>query len=145
MTLYFTKDHEWLRVEGDTATVGISNHAQEALGDIVFAFVPTAAMLSTGTINTGCGGGETGVGACFVGRDGTFAHEIGHIYGREHVAVMDDPDTDTNYPRYGGDARSIGPTARIGAKPRNPAKSRRTGSRNVPRDVSTRAAIDRRT
>ena len=28
MTLYFTKDHEWLRVEGDTATVGISNHAQ---------------------------------------------------------------------------------------------------------------------
>jgi hypothetical protein len=78
------------------------------LGDIVFAFVPTAAMLSTGTINSGCGGGETGVGACFVGRDGTFAHEIGHIYGREHVAVMDDPDTDTNYPRYGGDARSIG-------------------------------------
>ena len=40
MTLYFTKDHEWLRVEGDTATVGISSHAQEALGDIVFAEVP---------------------------------------------------------------------------------------------------------
>ena len=40
MTLYYTKDHEWLRVEGDTATVGISNHAQEALGDIVFAEVP---------------------------------------------------------------------------------------------------------
>jgi glycine cleavage system H protein len=40
MTLYYTKDHEWLRVEGDTATVGISSHAQEALGDIVFAEVP---------------------------------------------------------------------------------------------------------
>ena len=40
MSLYFTKDHEWVRVEGDTATVGISNHAQEALGDIVFAEVP---------------------------------------------------------------------------------------------------------
>jgi glycine cleavage system H protein len=40
MTLYYTKDHEWLRVEGDIATVGISNHAQEALGDIVFAEVP---------------------------------------------------------------------------------------------------------
>ena len=40
MSLYFTKEHEWVRVEGDTATVGISNHAQEALGDIVFAEVP---------------------------------------------------------------------------------------------------------
>ena len=42
MTLYFTGEHEWVRVEGDTATVGISNHAQEALGDIVFAEVPEA-------------------------------------------------------------------------------------------------------
>ena len=42
MSLYFTKDHEWVRVEGDTATVGISDHAQEALGDIVFAEVPEA-------------------------------------------------------------------------------------------------------
>ena len=42
MTMYFTKDHEWIRVEGDQATVGISNHAQEALGDIVFAEVPEA-------------------------------------------------------------------------------------------------------
>ena len=42
MSLYFTKDHEWIRVDGDTATVGISDHAQEALGDIVFAEVPEA-------------------------------------------------------------------------------------------------------
>ena len=42
MSLYFTQEHEWIRVEGDTATVGISNHAQEALGDIVFAEVPEA-------------------------------------------------------------------------------------------------------
>jgi glycine cleavage system H protein len=42
MSVYFTKEHEWVRVEGDTATVGISNHAQEALGDIVFAEVPEA-------------------------------------------------------------------------------------------------------
>ncbi|HXG81164.1 MAG TPA: glycine cleavage system protein GcvH [Sphingomicrobium sp.] len=40
MSLYFTKDHEWIRVDGDVATVGISDHAQEALGDIVFAEVP---------------------------------------------------------------------------------------------------------
>jgi glycine cleavage system H protein len=42
MTLYFTREHEWIRVEGDTATIGISNHAQEQLGDIVFAEVPEA-------------------------------------------------------------------------------------------------------
>ena len=40
MSLYFTQDHEWIRVDGDTATVGVTNHAQEALGDIVFAEVP---------------------------------------------------------------------------------------------------------
>lgn len=42
MSLYFTREHEWIRVEGDTATVGISDHAQQALGDIVFAEVPEA-------------------------------------------------------------------------------------------------------
>ena len=42
MTTYYTKDHEWVRVEGNTATVGISGHAQEALGDIVFAEAPEA-------------------------------------------------------------------------------------------------------
>ena len=42
MTLYFTREHEWVRVEGNTATVGISDHAQQALGDIVFAEVPEA-------------------------------------------------------------------------------------------------------
>jgi glycine cleavage system H protein len=42
MSLYFTREHEWIRVEGDTATVGITNHAQEQLGDIVFAEVPEA-------------------------------------------------------------------------------------------------------
>ena len=42
MSLYFTREHEWIRVEGDVATVGISDHAQGALGDIVFAEVPEA-------------------------------------------------------------------------------------------------------
>ena len=42
MSLYFTRDHEWIRVDGDVATVGISDHAQHALGDIVFAEVPEA-------------------------------------------------------------------------------------------------------
>jgi glycine cleavage system H protein len=42
MSLFFTREHEWIRVEGDVATVGISDHAQQALGDIVFAEVPDA-------------------------------------------------------------------------------------------------------
>jgi len=42
MSLYFTKEHEWIRGEGNSATVGISSHAQEALGDIVFVEVPAA-------------------------------------------------------------------------------------------------------
>ena len=42
MTTYFTREHEWIEVDGDTATVGITDHAQEALGDIVFTEVPEA-------------------------------------------------------------------------------------------------------
>ena len=47
MSLYFTKEHEWIRVEGDTATVGISTHAQHQLGDIVFAEAPEAGRAVT--------------------------------------------------------------------------------------------------
>ena len=40
MTRYFTQDHEWIEVDGDTATVGITDYAQGQLGDIVFVEVP---------------------------------------------------------------------------------------------------------
>lgn len=40
MTRYFTEEHEWIDVDGDTATVGITDHAQSQLGDIVFVEVP---------------------------------------------------------------------------------------------------------
>lgn len=36
----FTKDHEWVRLDGDVATVGITDHAQTALGDVVFVELP---------------------------------------------------------------------------------------------------------
>lgn len=42
MSRYFTKDHEWIDVEGDVATVGITDFAQGQLGDIVFVEVPQA-------------------------------------------------------------------------------------------------------
>ena len=38
--LQYTKTHEWLRREGDTATVGITDHAQDELGDVVFIELP---------------------------------------------------------------------------------------------------------
>lgn len=40
MDVYYTKDHEWVRVEGDIGTVGISDHAQSQLGDVVFVELP---------------------------------------------------------------------------------------------------------
>ena len=38
--LHYSKDHEWIRVEGDVGTVGITDHAQNALGDVVFVELP---------------------------------------------------------------------------------------------------------
>jgi glycine cleavage system H protein len=40
MTTRYTKDHEWIRLDGEVATVGISEHAQSALGDIVYVELP---------------------------------------------------------------------------------------------------------
>lgn len=40
MARYFTEDHEWIDIEGDHATIGITDYAQEQLGDIVFVEVP---------------------------------------------------------------------------------------------------------
>jgi glycine cleavage system H protein len=40
MTTRYTKDHEYIRVEGDTAVVGITDYAQEQLGDVVFVELP---------------------------------------------------------------------------------------------------------
>jgi glycine cleavage system H protein len=42
MTTYFTREHEWIAVEGDVAKVGITDYAQAQLGDIVFVEVPAA-------------------------------------------------------------------------------------------------------
>ncbi|MBK6568290.1 glycine cleavage system protein GcvH [Candidatus Aalborgicola defluviihabitans] len=40
MSIKYTPDHEWLKVEGAIATVGITHHAQDALGDVVFVDLP---------------------------------------------------------------------------------------------------------
>ena len=40
MSIHYTEDHEWISVDGDIATVGITHHAQDALGDVVFVDLP---------------------------------------------------------------------------------------------------------
>lgn len=47
MSVYYSKEHEWVRVEGDTGTVGITDFAQGQLGDIVFVEVPEAGRTVT--------------------------------------------------------------------------------------------------
>lgn len=42
MTVKYTKEHEWIRIDGDIATIGISEYAQEQLGEIVFVEFPEA-------------------------------------------------------------------------------------------------------
>jgi len=53
----YTKEHEWVKIDGDSATVGITDHAQESLGDIVFVELPkvgaeVAAHKSFGTVES---------------------------------------------------------------------------------------------
>ncbi len=45
--LRYTREHEWARVEGDRATIGITDYAQEALGDIVYVDIPPAGTAVT--------------------------------------------------------------------------------------------------
>ena len=47
MTIKYTEDHEWLKIDGDTATVGITVHAQDALGDVVFVELPAVGTTFT--------------------------------------------------------------------------------------------------
>lgn len=44
---YFTSEHEWIKVEGDVGTVGITDHAQSALGDVVFVELPSVGKAVT--------------------------------------------------------------------------------------------------
>jgi glycine cleavage system H protein len=48
--LYYTKDHEWLRLEGDDAYIGITEFAADQLGDIVFLDIPQTPLLEAGTV-----------------------------------------------------------------------------------------------
>ena len=83
MSAYFTKEHEWIRVEGDTATVGITDFAQAQLGDIVFVEVPEAGRQVTQ-------GGDAAVVESVKAASDVYAPVSGEVV-EGNQALADDP------------------------------------------------------
>lgn len=83
MTVYFTEEHEWIRVEGDEATVGITDFAQGQLGDIVFVELPDAGRQVTK-------GGEAAVVESVKAASDVYAPVDGEIV-EPNAALADDP------------------------------------------------------
>lgn len=83
MSLYYTEEHEWVRVEGDTATVGITDFAQAQLGDVVFVEVPEAGRQVTK-------GGEAAVVESVKAASDVYAPVSGEVV-EGNQALVDDP------------------------------------------------------
>ena len=94
MSLYFTKEHEWLRVEGDTATVGITDHAQGQLGDIVFAEAPEPGKQLTK-------GGDAAVVESVKAASDVYAPASGEVT-EANPAIADDPSVINSDPEGAG-------------------------------------------
>ncbi len=83
MSVYYTEEHEWIRVEGDQATVGITDFAQGQLGDIVFVELPEAGRRVTK-------GGEAAVVESVKAASDVYAPVDGEVT-EPNAAVSDDP------------------------------------------------------
>ena len=83
MTVHYTKEHEWIRLEGDTATVGITDFAQGQLGDIVFVELP-------GTGQQVTKGGEAAVVESVKAASDVYAPVTGEVT-EANGALTDDP------------------------------------------------------
>jgi len=83
MSVYYTKEHEWIRVEGDTATVGITDFAQGQLGDVVFVEVPDAGRQVSK-------GGEAAVVESVKAASDVYAPVSGEVI-EGNQALVDDP------------------------------------------------------
>ena len=83
MSVYFTPEHEWIRVDGDTATVGITHHAQGQLGDIVFVDVPEAGKVMSK-------GAEAAVVESVKAASDVYAPASGEVV-EGNQALVDDP------------------------------------------------------
>lgn len=83
MPRYFTDEHEWIDVEGESATVGITDYAQEQLGDIVFVELP-----SVGTVLDK--GGDAAVVESVKAASDVYAPISGEVT-ENNAALEDDP------------------------------------------------------
>jgi len=83
MSVYYTKEHEWVRVEGDQATVGVTDFAQGQLGDIVFVEVPEAGRAVSQ-------GGEAAVVESVKAASDVYS-PVGGTVTEGNQAVVDDP------------------------------------------------------
>ncbi|MEA3010919.1 MAG: glycine cleavage system protein [Sphingomonadales bacterium] len=83
MSVYYTEEHEWIRAEGDEATVGITDFAQGQLGDIVFVDLPEAGRQVTK-------GGEAAVVESVKAASDVFAPVDGEVI-EPNPALADDP------------------------------------------------------
>jgi glycine cleavage system H protein len=83
MAVYYTEEHEWISVEGDVATVGITDFAQGQLGDIVFVELPEAGRTVTK-------GGEAAVVESVKAASDVYAPVDGEVV-EPNAALSDDP------------------------------------------------------
>ena len=83
MTVYYTEEHEWVRVEGETATVGITEFAQSQLGDVVFVEIPEAGRRVSK-------GGEAAVVESVKAASDVYAPVSGEVT-EGNQALVDDP------------------------------------------------------
>ena len=83
MTVYYTREHEWVRVDGDTAIVGVTDFAQGQLGDVVFAEIPEQGREVTR-------GGEAAVVESVKAASDVYSPVSGEIIAGNQ-ALVDDP------------------------------------------------------
>ena len=94
MTTYYTQDHEWLSVDGATATVGITDYAQGQLGDVVFVDLPDSGRAVTK-------GGEAAVVESVKAASDVYAPVSGTVT-ESNPALADDPSLVNSAPEAEG-------------------------------------------
>ena len=83
MSKHYTKDHEWISIDGDIATIGITNHAQEQLGDVIFVELPAIGKAVTK-------GGDAAVVESVKAASEVYAPVSGEVTGG-NAALADNP------------------------------------------------------
>lgn len=92
--LKFTEDHEWLKVDGNAATIGITAHAAEQLGDVVFVQLPDVGA----TLEKG---GEAGVVESVKAASDIYSPAAGEVV-ETNQAIVDDPSIVNSDPENAG-------------------------------------------